>query len=239
MIAKYFKDFDKRIIKKKKAGVKTGEKKGKAPARASVDLRLLKEHLSRVIPSNLKIDSVRPIDTAGFSPDGVDLVVYDTFCQDIIDIMGGYVPYELVYGVFHVIQDLNKDCLIDVLNKISTAKKLNMYAAGPEEGEKTHIPSFVIASSTKYQLNELKNDIINYYLSKNIEHQYELDILMIMHKGIVVKNWREKRSFIALETNEDTFMWFFILMNEYLDMKKDRTIDFRKYIKKEVVYNEY
>ena len=62
---------------------------------------------------------------------------------------------------------------------------------------------------------------------------------MILHKGIVVKNWREKRSFIALETNEDTFMWFFILMNEYLDVKKEHNIDFRKYVKKEVVYNEY
>ena len=62
---------------------------------------------------------------------------------------------------------------------------------------------------------------------------------MILHKGIVVKNWRERRSFIALETKEDTFMWFFILMNEYLDVKREQNIDFRKYVKKEVVYNEY
>jgi hypothetical protein len=239
MIAKYFKDFDKRIIKKKKAGVKTDEKKGKVSHKASVDLRMLKENLSRIIPSNLRIDSVRPIDTAGFSPDGVDLVAYDPYCPDILDLMGGYVPYELVYGLFHIVQDLNKGTLIEVLNKIATAKKLNMFAASPEDEEKPHIPSFVIASSTKYQFSELKNDIINYYLSKNIEYQYELDILMILHKGIVVKNWREKRSFIALETNEDTFLWFFILMNEYLDLKKERTIDFRKYIKKEVIYNEY
>lgn len=239
MITKYFKDFDTKIIKKKKAGAKTAAKKGKAASKTLIDLKTLKENLSRIIPSNLKIESARPIDTAGFSPDGVDLVVYDPYCQDIIDLMGGFVPYELVYGVYHVVQDLNKECLVDVLNKISTAKKLNMYAKEPEEGERTHIPSFVIASSSKYQLSELKNDIINYYLSKSIEYQYEMDIFMILNKGIVVKNWREKRSFIALETNEDTFVWFFILMNEYLDMKRERDIDFRKYIKKEVVYNEY
>jgi hypothetical protein len=239
MIAKYFKDFDKKMVKKKKAGAKTADKKGKAPARALIDVRTLKDNLSRIIPSNLKIESARPIDTAGFSPDGVDLLVYDPYCRDIIDVMGGFVPYELVYGMYHIVQDLNKDCLIDVLNKIATAKKLNMYATTQEEDKRTHIPSFVIASSMKYQLSELKNDIMNYYLSKSVEHQYELDILMVLHKGIVVKNWREKRSFIALETNEDTFMWFFILMNEYLDMKRERNIDFRKYIKKEVVYNEY
>jgi len=128
---------------------------------------------------------------------------------------------------------------VEALSRIATAKKLNMYAAASEEEERIHIPSFLVVSSTKYEFPELKNDIINFYLSKNIEYQYELDILMVMNRGIVVKNWREKRSFIALETKEDTFMWFFILMNEYLDLKKDRAIDFRNYVKKEIIYSEY
>ncbi|HQL83945.1 MAG TPA: hypothetical protein PK307_17225, partial [Spirochaetota bacterium] len=144
-----------------------------------------------------------------------------------------------VYGMFHLVQDLDKEVLIDVLGKTATAKKLNMFALNQEGDERIHIPSFTVAASSKYQFIELKNDIINYYLAKNIEYQYEIDILMILHKGIVVKNWREKRSFIALETNEDTFMWFFILMNEYLDARREPNIDFRKYVKKEVVYNEY
>ena len=241
MIDKYFKDFDKRIIKTKKPAADAAhEGKGKATTRASVDARMLKENLTRIIPARLKIDSVKPIDSSGFSPEGVDLVVYDEFCPDIVELMGGYVPYELLYGMFHIVPELKKESLNEVLNKVSTAKKLNMYAASPdEEGAMAHIPSFVVAASTKYQFNELKNDIINYYLSKNTEYRHELDILMIMHKGIVVKNWREKRSFIALETKEDTFMWFFILMNEYLDQKKETAIDFRNYVKKEVVYNEY
>ena len=239
MISKYFKDFDKKVVKKKKPMSSRIRAKAKACTNRPWMLNIYRDMLAGVIPSHLIIDAVKPIDSAGFSPDGVDLVTYDKYCRDIIDLMGGYVPYELVYGMFHVVQNLNKDSLIDVLSKIATAKKLNMYAITRKERKGSHIPSFAVVASSKYEFKELKNDIINFYLSKNIEYQYEIDILMVMHKGIVVKNWREKRSFIALETNEDTFMWFFILMNEYLDVKKDRAIDFRNYVKKEIIYNEY
>ncbi len=242
MIAKYFKDYDKRILKKKKASTKAPAKKGKSVAGAggAIDIKTLRENLSGIIPSFLKLDTVKVIDSTGFSPEGVDLVAYREYCPDIIDIMGGYVPYELVHGLYHVVQDLGRDSLLDVLGKIATAKKLNMYAAEQVEDEApAALPSFVIAASSKYQFIELKNDIINYYLSKNIDYRNELDILVILNKGIVVKNWREKRSFIALETKEDTFLWFFILMNEYLDVKNIQDIDFRKYVKKEIRYNEY
>lgn len=240
MIGKYFKDFDKKILKIKKPVAGAQEGKGKTVTRASVDLRMMKESLSKIVPSRLKVDSVKPIDSSGFSPEGVDLVVYEEYCQDMLELMGGHVPSELLYGMFHIVPNLAKESLTEVLNKVATAKKLNMYAALPEEeGTMSHIPSFIIAASSKYQFSELKNDIINYYLSKNTGYRHELDILMIMHKGIVVKNWREKRSFIALETKEDTFMWFFILMNEYLDQKKETAIDFRNYVKKDVIYNEY
>jgi hypothetical protein len=239
MISKYFKEFDKKVIKKKKTAVKGGPKKGKEVQRLSVDISSLESSLVKIIPSHLRVGKVRPIDAAGFSPEGVDLLIYREYCPDIINLLGGYIPHELVYGMVHIIEDLNKASLGDALMKVITAKKLNMYAADQQPDDKPHIPSFIIAASSKYQFNELKNDIINFYLSRNIEYQGELDILMVLNKGIVVKNWREKRSFIALETNDDTFMWFFILMNEYLDINKETTIDFRKYVKKEVIYSEY
>ncbi len=239
MISKYFKDFDKKVVKKRKPEEQPPQGKGKGLHKSTLDVKHFRDMVAGVIPAHLSIDAVKPIDSAGFSPDGVDLVAYHKYYPDIINLMGGYVPYELVHGMFHLIQDLDKESLIDVLGKTATAKKLNMFVMNQEGEERSHIPTFAVAASSKYQFIELKNDIINYYLAKNIEYQYEIDILMILHKGIVVKNWREKRSFIALETNEDTFMWFFILMNEYLDARKDLNIDFRKYVKKDVVYNEY
>ncbi len=240
MISKYFKDFDKRIVRKKKQAAGTDKKKsGSRASKATIDIKTLKATIAGIIPSTLKVDSVKAIDSSGFSPDGVDLLVYREYCPDIINIMGGYVPFETIYGMYHIVQELTKDSLVEVFNKIATAKKLNVFAVAQEDTERTYIPSFIVAAHTKYNFQELKNDIVNYYLSKNIEHQNEIDILMVLNRGIVVKNWREKRSFIAIETNDDTNMWFFILMNEYLEVNRQIAIDFRKYVKKDVVYSEF
>ena len=241
MIANYFKDFDKRIVKKKKSAASSADKKKgvTGASKAVIDIKSLKDAIAGIIPSSLTIDSVKAIDSSGFSPDGVDLLVYKPFCPEILTVMGGYVPFESIYGMYHIVQELTKDSLVEVLNKIATAKKLNVFAVDQEESERIYIPSFIVAAHTKYNFLELKNDIINYYLSKSIDYQNEMDILMVLNRGIVVKNWREKRSFIALETNNDTHMWFFILMNEYLDVNRQINIDFRKYVKKDVVYSEF
>jgi len=240
MIDSYFKNFEKGIVIKGKTAAKASIKKGgkKSAAKRKIDALMLKDALTPIIPFNLAIDTVRPVDSGGFSPEGVDLVVYRKYCPDLISLMGGYVPCELVYGLYHIVQDLTRDSLTGILDIIATAKKLNMFTDA-EEPNNIHLPSFVIAANTKYKFDELKNDIIEYYLSKNIEYRYEMDILMVLQKGVVVKNWREKRSFIALETMDDTAMWFYILMSEYLDMERMISIDFRKYVKKDVIYNEY
>jgi hypothetical protein len=239
MLEKYFKDFDKIILKKGKTAAQAGKGEKKSGAKAEIDIHKLKEVLSLIIPSQLTIESAKPVDASGFSPEGVDLIAYKKYVPDIMNLMDGYIPCELIYGMFHVIQNLTGDSLGEVLNKIATAKKINSFVATPEEVQKVHIPSFGIVANTSYQFPELKNDIIDYYLSKNLEYQYEIDILVLLKKGIVVKNWREKRSFIALETKEDTNLWFYVLMNEYLDINNEAPVDFRRYVKTDVIYNEY
>ena len=34
-------------------------------------------------------------------------------------------------------------------------------------------------------------------------------------------------------------MWFFILMNEYLDVEREDVFDIRKYVRTEKAYNEF
>ena len=64
-------------------------------------------------------------------------------------------------------------------------------------------------------------------------------IIVILNTGIIIKNWREKRSYIALETGKDTLMWFFILMCEYLDTEKEIEFDLRNYVQHREEYKEY
>jgi hypothetical protein len=259
MLYKYFNDFGKDIVtvrKGSKAAVtkkdtvqKGAAQKGTAKKgthakaadvrQVSVDMGKLKEHLSRIIPSHLTIAAAKPIDGSGFSPDGADLIVYREYCKDIIKIMNGYVPCEIIQGTFHVLPFLDRNSLVEVVNRIATVKKIDRFSNIPEEASIVPIPSFVIVFETSYEFTELKNDIINYYMNKSIEHTFEMDIMLIVNKGIVVKNWREKRSFYVLETGLDSMLSFFILMNEYLEMNRGKELDFRNYAKKDVQYKEY
>ena len=246
MLSKYFENFNKKIIndkKKTKTTAKGTAKKvssGGSSKKEStkVDIKKFKEKLERIIPKNLAINSARPISSTGFSPEGADLIIYRNYCDDILELFDGAVPQELVYGTVHFVNPLNKKNLGDALNRVSSVKKIN-YFSDSDENNTMLIPSFIICAETEYSMPDLKDAISNYYISNNIEHNHEMDILVILDKGLVVKNWREKRSYIALETTKDTVMWFYVLLNEYLDINRGSTLDMRKYIRSDVVYPEY
>ncbi len=252
MISKYFDDFNKKIVKKRKtaankktksAAKKTSGKGSSAGKKTTeqikFDLKLFSEKLNNIIPAFLQIASVKPIDSSGFSPSGADLIAYKPFCRDIIEIMDGYIPYESVYGTYHIEPALNKSDLGSLLGRVAAVKRLNTSAENPEGGKSVVVPAFIVIGETSFSIRDIKNEIINFYIEKSVNSDFEFDILIIWNKGIIVKNWREKRSFIALETGEDTMLWFFILMNEYLDVEKNVEPDFRQYLKKDITYKEY
>ncbi|MFC1670712.1 DUF6602 domain-containing protein, partial [Spirochaetota bacterium] len=224
MFSKYFSDFDKKFTKitktskkavakgkAKKAAVKGKAKKTakkskvqKDIVKSKIDINLFRDNISKIIPEDYAVDSIKPVDSSGFSPDGADMILYKRKYENIVEIMNGFVPYELIYGTFFVAQELNKNSLAEMLNRIVGVKKLNMFAQDLPEEYPMNIPSFVVVNSTAYNLMDLKNDILNYYMAKSIAGEYELDILVILNKGVIIKDWREKRSFIGLETKNDT-----------------------------------
>ncbi|HOO72336.1 MAG TPA: hypothetical protein PK926_11295 [Spirochaetota bacterium] len=245
MLKRYFKEVDKKFIKKtlktgKSSGEKTAGKKAvpNKGADVSVDAKIIKEYFAKIISQRFVIDAVRPVSSSGFSPDGADLIIYENYCEDLLKLFNGSVPQELVYASIFITKKLDKKSLHEVLNRVASVKKINYFSAADEPKE-APIPAFVISSGSSIPLPELKNDIINYYMTNNIEFSHETDVLMIMDTGMVIKNWREKRSFIGLETGEDSMMWFYVLLNEYLDVDRGTALDLRKYIKDDVVYPEY
>jgi len=97
----------------------------------------------------------------------------------------------------------------------------------------------IISFETDYSFVELKNDIIDFYLTRSLDNLLEMDILAIAGQGIVIKDWRQKRNYIALESGPDTMMWVFILLNEYMNPERGNMVEFRNYLKKDIIYNEY
>ncbi len=248
MLSKYFSNFDKNITKKsqpssKKSSKKSTKKTAKSTAqkggKLAIDVKKLKESLNRIVPFTLAVDSAAPVTVTGFSPEGADLIAYKKYNEDIIEMMDGYIPFELIHGTYHVVHKLDKKSLVDALERVVEVKKMNRFS---ESGSEAYIPpfsSFIITADTTLSFQEIKEDILEFYVSRGIDHDLEMDILALVNRGVVVKNWREKRSFIALETNEDTSMWFAILMNEYLEVEKEVPFDMRNYVRKDIVYREY
>ena len=249
MLSNYFKEFDKKIVKRaaKKAAPKAKAKAKKGAAKKAVaktqkggvklDLKALKERLEGIIPTHLAIEKAKPVDMNGFSPDGADLIIYRPYCRDIVEMMGGLVPFELLHGTCFTTDELNRKTLPEVLNRVGALKKMSKLAQSEENS--FNVPAFIIAGDTSMSMLDIKNDILNYYMNNNVPGDQEFELLLIFNKGIVIRNWREERSYISLETGEDSIMWFFILMNEYLEAEHSFELDFRNYIKTDKTYSEY
>ena len=75
-------------------------------------------------------------------------------------------------------------------------------------------------------------------MNNNIAETLQFEILVVINQGIVIRDWHQK-TYVSLETGEDTMVYFFILMNEYLDAERESELDFRKYVKTDRSYNEY
>ena len=239
MFSKYFEQLEKMILKNGKAAKKGDEKESGRDAKKGAPAKHadLIKHLSHMIPAHLKLDAVRIIDSSGYSPDAVDFVVYKEVFRDLSEIMDGYIPAEVVYGTFHVCQDLNTRQLGNTLNDVIHAKKINRYTEDIKE--ESIIPAFIVAYQTEMSLPDIKDYVTNFYISKSIEFAYEFDLMVIFNVGLVVKDWKERRSFIALETGKDTLKWFFMLANEYIDVERGMDLDFRTYVKRQEKYKEY
>ena len=240
MFKNFFIDTNKKILKKAQAGAGASEKGASKSKKAGqiIDSAALIERLDGLVPGKLRVSSKKPVDSSGFSPEGTDFLAYSEYCRDIDKLLSGNIPYELIHGAFFIVNSLNKNTLLDALNRVSNIKKMNHFT---EEDSNFSIPSFIIANNNKeYALHELKNDIINFYMSKNMQSEAEFEIMMIYNEGLLIKDWnRGDHRYIGLETGEDSLMWFFILMNEYLDIEREDVFDPRKYIRSEKVYNEF
>ncbi len=248
MIESYFTDFYGRLQKKsgttkassKKSTSKTASKKkssSKSVSGTKLDPRKTLEALSKIIPSELTLGTHPIIDSTGYSPEGADAVIYKEYCQDIVPLMGGYIPYELIYAFVHLETNLTRKSLGTLLTRVATVKGINAY--NPETEDPYIIPSLIIIDKCDYPFQELKNDIINYYNVTGTQASREMEIMAIADKGLVVKNWREPRGFVALETGRDTFKWFFILMSEFFSVERKVDLDFRNYVGEEPHYPEY
>lgn len=234
MLKEYFSTLQQRLsVQESKDTKKTAKK---VHVKEEFNAKKIINLLQDIVPNDFVISDKKPVDASGYVPKTVDYIAYFKKWNIVEQMMNGHIPSELIYGTFHVIDCINSQQLPEILNNVALTKKLNKFA---ELEESVLIPAFVIAGSSEIDMPQLKNAILDYYIERSIDNTLEFDIMMIAGKGIIIKDWREKRKFVALETEEDTLLWFFILMNEYLDVDKKHSLDLRNYVKETRRYREY
>ncbi len=234
MLKEYFSTLQQRLGIHEGKGVKKTSKK--SHGKEEFDSKKIMSLLQDIVPNDFVISDKKPVDASGYVPKTVDLIAYYKKWNIIDQMMNGHIPSELVYGTFHVVEKITAQQLPELLNNVVLTKKLNKFT---ELEESVLIPAFIIAGSSDIEMPQLKNAVLDYYVERSVDHALEFDIMMIVGKGVIIKDWREKRKFVALETEEDTLLWFFILMNEYLDVDKKHSLDLRNYVKETRRYREY
>jgi hypothetical protein len=238
MFSKYFNDLEKQLIKKYKVtGKAPAAKKTKAGAGTS-EFSDLAQALEGMISPSLSVSFAKIVDASGYSPDLPELTIYQKPIRNMEEIFKGVIPSELVHATVHTSLMLDRKALLEKLVDTAHVKKCDRFAEKDAENE-DFIASFMIAFDSSYLMDELKSSVIDIYREQNVDPEFEVDIIAILGKGIMIKNWREKRSYVALETGEETLKWFFILMNEYLDVDKKSSLELRSYVKEQTAYKEY
>ena len=73
--------------------------------------------------------------------------------------------------------------------------------------------------------------------SQGLKHHF-VDIICVLNQGLLLRDWENKGQYRGIITKEDTLMWFYILLLEYLDIEKEYKITLRDYVKNRKEYKE-
>jgi hypothetical protein len=253
MFSAYFEELEKKLIKKyKTTGKTTAQRKSAKTAKATKAVKTVKastqkankqqtidvmEAIDNCISPQLVCLQKNIMDDSGYMIDTTDFCVAENIFKDMSNIYDATIPAEIVRGSFHLCPEINRKNLLDVLVRVAHTKKIDQYSENQEEPG--FISSFIIGFNSIYTLAELKKSILEIYSKENVDPKFEFDVMIVLGEGVVIKDWRDRRSYIALETRNDSLKWFFILMNEYLEIEKTKKLDLRSYVKEKKHYTEY
>ena len=168
-----------------------------------------------------------------------DVLIYHKIIPAIVDMTGGYVLSDYLFAFMSLEFDLTRGGLITHANMTNALKSL--YEGGSSGGENRIIPMFSIlfAFKSTASLVDHRDDIARVSREKGITVNHELDLICVLGQGLIIKDWENEGGYKVIETGDDTLLWFYALLLEYLDRDGNVGLDPREYIKNSTVYKEY
>ncbi|HRX15265.1 MAG TPA: hypothetical protein P5123_03035 [Spirochaetota bacterium] len=240
-LIKIYQTGDKKSVKKTTKSSKTAVKKSTEKSlvkttKSGGDYEDLIKAVNGMLPEGNIITRSKICDSTGISVDTADFIVSEKRFKGMELIFSEEMPVELVRGSYSICQKVNRKQLVETLINVANCKKVGQYE---KKNEPPFHASFVIAFDSTYQMDELKKAVKEIYHENSVDPRFEMDLMIVLGKGIVIKDWSKKGNYIALDTKEDSLMWFYIIMNEYLSLATSQDFDLRNYIRNPKVYDEF
>ncbi len=168
-----------------------------------------------------------------------DVLIYHKIIPAIVEMTGGYILSDSLFAFMSLENDLGRAGLITHANMTNALKSL--YEAGTPGGDNRIIPIFSIlfAFKSTAPLEDQRDEIARVSQEKGITLNHELDLICVLGQGLIIKDWENQGGYKVIETGQDTLLWFYALLLEYLDRDGNVGLDPREYIKNSTVYKEY
>jgi len=168
-----------------------------------------------------------------------DLLIYQKWCSKLLNMSGGYVPIDTLNSFISLETDLSTESLLTHIALTNALKSLYQSAFELEEDRIVPVFSLILTYKSSVPLMSHKVAIKDASREKGISLNNELDMICVLNEGLIIKDWENGGEYKVVETGQDTLMWFYILLLEYLDRNGDLGVNPRAYIKNVREYKEY
>ncbi len=194
----------------------------------------LQEHL----PTDFSVTLGRVRNGKQILKNSCDVLVYKEWCKAYLSMTGGYVFSQDLYTFLKIESSIDSQNLRGYISLTRAIKSL--YLAQVKNTPPSIIPlySVLFSYTSSRGLVHIKESLIKEIEKKEVPLNYQVDMICILGRGIILKDWEAGGSYRGIQTGEDTLMWFYILLMEYLDRDGKMQINLRDYIKSNRNYSE-
>ena len=221
------------------------EKRGIQLPGKEKDLTIFKELFSFLrehLPENYSLATGRIRNTRHLLNKNCDILIYKKWCQKFLDMTGGYILSDFINVYVDIEIDLTTELVfknMDMTNAIKSLYELDNNVDSSNPLSLIPLYSVLFAYKSAIPLISHKVAIGDSARENSISLNHQVDLIVVLDQGIIIKDWENGGIYKVIETGKDTLLWFYILLLEFMD--RDRTLGFdpRKYIKEEKIYDEF
>lgn len=168
-----------------------------------------------------------------------DLLIYRKWCLSYLQLTGDYILSDDLCVAISMEAELGMSQLTSYAALTQALKTICSQEKSGSGSRPVYTYSILFAYRSRHRLKTLKENLERVLEEKEIELNRQPDMICLLNQGLLIKDWEKGGQYRGIKTEEDTLMWFYILLLEYLDRDDKMNINLRRYIKGAKEYPEY